>query len=57
MFSKSKTEDCDQKVWNVFDQFGIIIPYSARFCQEVDVHVSLKVAAKAFFRGKSTVKI
>ena len=22
-FSKLKTEECDKKVWNVFDQFGI----------------------------------
>ena len=28
-FSKAKMEECDQKVWNVFNQFDITIPCSA----------------------------
>ena len=44
-FSKAKTEECEQKVWNVFDQFGII-PFSATYFLEVGACVSLKVANK-----------
>ena len=44
-FSKAKTEECEQKVWNVFDQFAII-PFSATYFLEVGACVSLKVANK-----------
>ena len=55
-FSKEKTEECDQKVWNVFDQFGITAPCSASSFLEVGARVSLKVATKGSLRGKKTLK-
>ena len=45
-------EECDQKVWYVFDQFDITIPCSAAYFLEVGAHVSLKVATKVSRRGK-----
>ena len=45
-------EECDQKVWNTFDQLGISIPCSDTNFLEVGARVSLKVATKGFFRGK-----
>ena len=48
-FSIAKTEECDLKVWNVFDQFGITIPCSATYFLEVGARVLLKVAAKELF--------
>ena len=51
-FSKAKTEKCDQKVWNVFNQFTIIIPCSAAYFLEVGAHDSLKVATKGYLRAK-----
>ena len=50
-------EKSDQKVRNVFDQFGITIPCSATFFPEVGACVSLKVATKGSVRGKNTLKI
>ena len=55
-FSKAKTKECDQKLWNVFNQFGIIIPCSATDFVEVGASVSLKVATKGSIRGKKTMK-
>ena len=51
-FSNAKPEECDQKVWNIFDQFGISITFSATYFLEVVARVSLKVATKGSFRGK-----
>ena len=51
-FSKAKTKDCDQKISNVFDQFGITIPCSDTYFLEVDTHFSLKVATKGSLRGQ-----
>ena len=50
-------EKCDQKVWNVFDRFGITIPCSARSFLEVGACVSVKVATRGFIRGNETLKI
>ena len=52
VFLKKKTEECNQKVGNVFDQFGIAIPCSATYFLEVSVRFSLKVATKQSIRGK-----
>ena len=56
-FSKCKREECDQKVWDVFDQFDITIPCSDTYFLEVDARVSLKVVTKGSIRGKKTLKI
>ena len=45
-------KECDQKVWNVFDQFGITIACSDTYFLEVGARVSLKVATKRSIRGK-----
>ena len=45
-------EECDQNVWNVFDQIGITLPRSARYFLEVGARVPLKVAIKGSRRGK-----
>ena len=50
-------EECDQKISNVFDQFGITMPCSATYFLEVGARVSLKLATKGFLRGKNTLKI
>ena len=54
-FSKTKTEEYNQKVWNIFDQFGITIPCSATHFLQVGARVSLKVTTKGSLRGKTTV--
>ena len=51
-FSKAKIEECDQKVWNAFNQFDITLPCSVRYFLEVGARVSLKVAIKGPRRGK-----
>ena len=45
-------EDCDQKVWNVFNQFDITIHCSVTYFLEVGGCVLLKVATKASPRNK-----
>ena len=50
-------EECDQEDWSVSDKFGIITPCSATYYLEVHARVSLKVATKAYFGGKRTLKI
>ena len=57
MLSKVKTERRDQKVCNVFDQFGITILCSAAYFLEVGARVSLKVATKGSIIDKKTLKI
>ena len=53
--SKAKTEECDQKVWNVFDQFGITIPGAATFFLEVGAPVSLvKLSVLDYFYKANT---
>ena len=49
-------EQSDQKVWNVFNQFGISIPCSHTYFLQVGAQVSLEVATKGSFRGKETLK-
>ena len=56
-FSKAKTEECNQKVPDVFDQIGVDKPCSTTYFLEVGACVSLKVATKGFLRGKRTLKI
>ena len=53
----AKTEECNQKVGNVFDQFRITKPCSATYFLEVSARVSLKVATKQSSRGKKILKI
>ena len=55
--SKAKTEECDQKLWNVFDQFGVGKPCSNTGFLEVGARVSLKLATKGFLRVKKSLKI
>ena len=45
-------EECDLKVWNVFDQFDITIPCPATYFLEVGACVLLKVATKVSAGGK-----
>ena len=45
-------EERDQKVSNIFDQFGVTIFCSAAYFLEVDARVSLKVATKGSIRNK-----
>ena len=56
-FSKAKTEECNENIWNVLDQFGINTPYWAIYLVEVGARVSLKVVTKVFLRGQETLKI
>ena len=51
-FSKANMEECNQKVWNVFNQFDITIPCSATYFLEVGARVSCKIATKGSPRGK-----
>ena len=57
LFLKEKTEKSDQKVGNVFDQFGIAIPCSATYFLKVSARLSLKVATKGSISGKKNLKI
>ena len=45
-------EECNQKVWNMFNQFDITIPCSATYFLEVGARVSFKIATKGSPRGK-----
>ena len=45
-------EECDQNVWNVFNQFDITISSVATYLVEVGARVSLKVVTKGSPRGK-----
>ena len=56
-FSKAKTEECDQEDLSVSDTFGIVTPCSATYHLDVRTPVSLKLATKASFGGKRTLKI
>ena len=56
-FSKGKTEGCNLKVWNVFDQFGITIHCPDAYFLEVGACVSLKVVTKRSIKDKKTSKI
>ena len=49
-------EEFDQKVANVFHQFGISIPCLTAYFWEVGAHVSLKVATKVSPRSQKTLK-
>ena len=56
-FSNAKTEECDEKVWNIFYQFGISSLCSATYFLEIGARVSLKEATKGSLRVKKTLKI
>ena len=45
-------EECDQKVWNFFNQFDIILLCPAPYFPEVGARVSLTVANIGSPRGK-----
>ena len=51
-FSKSKMEEWDQNVWNIFHQFYITILCSTTYLLEVYACVLLKVDTKGSPRGK-----
>ena len=57
LFLKEKTEKSDQKVGNVFDQFGIAIPCSATYFVEFGARISLKAATKGSIRRKNNLKV
>ena len=50
-------QECDQKVWNVSDEFGVGKPCSTTCFLEVGACVSLKLATKGLLRGKKTLKV
>ena len=52
LFSKSKTEECNQGDWRVSDTFGIITLCSAAYHLELGAHVSLKAVKKVSCGGK-----
>ena len=56
-FSKAKAEVCDQKVWNVFDQFGVLKPGSTTYLLKVGAGATLKLATREFLRSKKVLKI
>ena len=49
---KAKPEECNQKSWITFGQFGIIVPCSATYFLELSAHVLLEAATKGSCRGK-----
>ena len=53
-FSEAKTEKYNQKVWNVFDQFGVGKPCSTTYFLQVGARNSLKLATKWFLRCKKS---
>ena len=55
-FSKTKTEEFNQKIWSVYNILGITIRRSAQYYPEVSSHVPEKVATKSSFKGKNTQK-
>ena len=40
VFSKAKTEECDQKKWSDCDKFGMVISCSATYFPFKDTHFS-----------------
>ena len=54
--SKTKTEECNLNIWNVFDQFFITIPCSATYALEIGARDSLKVATRWSTRIKKNSK-
>ena len=50
-------EECDQNVWNDFDEFDIGRPFSTTYFLEVGARVSLKLATKGFLRVKKLWKL
>ena len=56
-------EECDQKIRNFSDKFGVTIPCSLTYYLltyyflKVGAPVSLKVATKGYFRGEKPLKI
>ena len=56
-FSKAKTEEYDQKPWNVFHQFGVGKPCSTTYFLEGGALVLLKLPTEGFLSEKRTLKI
>ena len=50
--SKAKTEECEEKVFNIFNQFGDTIHLSATYFLEVGAVASSKGATKVFLSGR-----
>ena len=50
-------EECDRKIRNLSDKFGVTIPCSLTYFLKVGAPVSLKVATKGYFRGEKPLKI
>ena len=50
-------EECDQNVWDVFDQIGVGEPCSTIYFLEVGALVSRKLATKDFLRAKKTEEL
>ena len=55
-FSKTKTEECDQKVCNVIEQFGVVKPCSITYFMKVAARVSLKLSTEGILGHKRTLK-
>ena len=56
-FSKARTEECDQKNWNLSDKFGMIMHGWDIYSLEINAHLFLKVASNDSFRDKETRKM
>ena len=56
-FLKTEMEECDQKIRNFSDKFGVTIPCSLTYFLKAGAPVSLKVATKGYFRGEKPLKI
>ena len=56
-FSNAKTEECHQWKWNDCNKFGMIVSSSVTYFLKVGARFSLKIAAKASFGSKKTLKI
>ena len=54
IFLKDKAQKCNPINLYIFNKTGTFIPCSATYFMEVSAHVSLKVAARASFRGKKS---
>ena len=52
-FLEVKREQCDQKVWSLYNKFSIIIPCSTTFFLEVGAHVLWKIGPKDFLEMKN----
>ena len=49
-------EECHKKVWNVFCQFVIAMPFSPTYSRKVGARVSLEVPPKKVFEVNEALK-